>query len=530
MRTMRWGVALLGIAAAVVVPSATGAGASTGTYAPDYARAVVAAATPFGGAPAPGVDGIDRECFAPATRIDPMAVLGVATNPAWIARDALNQYCATLRLRDQAVSPAFTSALVQQGTDLYLQQTLQQLADLPSHLHGGLTTLVPGALAADPFRTLTSWQQLTGGRVQPVVFTATDGAQLRGHLFLPPASLPRPAAGYPGVVITDGSVQAYENLYYWAAEGLAQYGYEVLTYDVQGQGSSDLLPSPCLPTSCPGVPYQQNYNFYQGAEDSLSFFLSDANPGRAVLDAQRVGIAGHSLGAGAVSWVGQCDTRVRTIVAWDDLQPVDPSQCAANVTVPAPYRATTLHTPALAMTNDYEFNVQPQLSTPNPHGGTNSGGGAGDKGYQSLAAAGVDSELISLRNGTHLTYSYIDYVLSSNQLSERFAFYWTLAWLDQYLRGGSDPLTPQPAFTRLTSSAAYDDSADVNASGPVSIGAGTYDPARGNVPYRIAGIPIPGSLSFYFYSQYRLTDPATGSVRTCGDLLAGCPAVTPPTP
>ena len=50
------------------------------------------------------------------------------------------------------------------------------------------------------------------------------------------------------------AVQAYEQLYYWAAQGLAQYGYEVLTYDVQGQGDSDLLPAGCTPSSCPGVP------------------------------------------------------------------------------------------------------------------------------------------------------------------------------------------------------------------------------------------------------------------------------------
>ena len=87
-----------------------------------------------------------------------------------------------------------------------------------------------------------------------------------------------PRAGYPGVVITDGSVQAYEELYYWAAEDLAEAGYMVMTYDVQGQGDSDLFgadcPDPPRATSCEGVPYQQNYNFYQGAEDSLSFFLS----------------------------------------------------------------------------------------------------------------------------------------------------------------------------------------------------------------------------------------------------------------
>jgi hypothetical protein len=213
---------------------------------------------------------------------------------------------------------------------------------------------------------------------------------------------------------------------------------------------------------------------------------------------------------------------VKAIVAWDDLQPIDITKCAENVTVPQAYQAKKLHAPALATTNDYEFNVQPATHVPNPHGDTNAGGGAGDSGYQSLAKAGIDSQLVSFRNGTHLTYSYIPLVLPSNQLSERFAFYWTLAWFDRYVRGGANPYTPQSAFSRLTTRGAYDGSADVNSLGTVSIGTGVWDPSAGNVPYRIKGIPVTGSMSFYYWSGYRLTDPSTGRVRTCKDVLSRC--------
>jgi hypothetical protein len=231
-----------------------------------------------------------------------------------------------------------------------------------------------------------------------------------------------------------------------------------------------------------------------------------------------------------VSWVGQCDRRVKAIVAWDDLQPVTPTDCAQHVAVAARHRSTRLHAPALATTNDYEFNVQPATHVPNPHGDTNAGGGAGDRGYQSLAKAGIDSELVSFRNGTHLTYSYIPLVLPSNQLSERFAFVYTLAWFDQYLRGGVNPYTPRSALDRLTGLSAYDASADTNSLGTVSLGTGVWDPDKGNVPYRIKGIPVTGSLSFYYFSGYRLTDPRTGKARTCTDMLAHCPKVTPPVP
>jgi dienelactone hydrolase len=503
---------------------------------------VVSAPTAFGsGAPAAPVVGVDRQCFAPTGHIDPQVnAAGMPTNPAWIKRDAVNQYCATLRLRDQFDSPAYGNSNALTGDQLYLAQAQEQAGDLPGgHVHGGVTTLIPGSQAADPFRAVDRWQRLTGGRAIPVKFTSSDGAQLRGHVFLPPTSARMPKGGYPGVVITDGSIQAYENLYYWAAEGLAQYGYEVMTYDVQGQGDSDLFPANCTPTSCPGVPYQQNYNFYQGAEDSLGWFDSKRNPGYTKLNRHRLGIAGHSLGAAAVSWVSQCDKRVKAVVAWDDLAPISMKQCAANVTVPKADRATTLHTPALALTNDYEFNVQPALTVPNPHGGTNGGGGDGDSGYRSLAKAGVDSQIVSIRNGTHLTYSYIPYVLPANELGERFAFYYTLAWFDEYLRGGHDPYTSQPAYSRLTNLGAYDASADRNRLGTVAIGAGTFDPSAaaanptdttaGNVPYRIKGIHIPDSLSFYYYSEYRLTN-AHHRVHTCSDMRARCPRVQPRTP
>jgi len=216
--------------------------------------------------------GVDTACFSATDDQVPADAnsKGVPTNPAWFERDALNQYCATLRLRDQYTSPAFGYEVAVNGSALWLDQLGEQIEDGPGHIHGGITTLVPGSQAADPFRTVSEWEARTGGHVIDVAFPANDGAQLRGHIWLPPPGTPTlPNGKYPGVVITDGSVQGYENLYYWAAEGLAQYGYEVMTYDVQGEGDSDLLPAQCTPSAaelergsvCPGVPYQQNYNF-----------------------------------------------------------------------------------------------------------------------------------------------------------------------------------------------------------------------------------------------------------------------------
>src|SRR5437764_10385181 len=157
--------------------------------------------------------GVDMSCVAPAGNPAP-------GTPEWQQRDAKNIACSTERVRDQFLSPAFGFGNLTQGASLWVDQASQQAGE-PSHPHGGVTTLIPGSQSADPFRTLRRWTDAGRGRVAPVRFTALDGAQLRGHVFLPPAGVSKPRAGYPGVVITDGSVQAFEHLYFWAADALA---------------------------------------------------------------------------------------------------------------------------------------------------------------------------------------------------------------------------------------------------------------------------------------------------------------------
>ena len=80
-------------------------------------------------------------------------------------------------------------------------------------------------------------------------------------------------------------------MYWWLAQDLAERGYVVLTYDVQGQGTSETLPhaapvedlpycdlaaapKPGEQSPCPGVPSQQTANFVYGTEDAIDFFLS----------------------------------------------------------------------------------------------------------------------------------------------------------------------------------------------------------------------------------------------------------------
>ena len=482
---------------------------------------------------------------APGDLPGPVDCTGPAGDPApgsqaWTLRDEENQYCANQRLADELGNPAFGGVFGEETPTMFAEQNVAMFGE-PGHPHLSLAQFVPGGTTADPFRTLDRWTAAGRGRVKPVSFAASDGAQLNGYVFEPPSSV---AAPYPGVVITTGSIQGYQQLYFWAAEGLAEAGYMVLTYDVQGQGNSDTLPAACTPdpsqiqsgSVCPGVPFQQAYNFYQGTADALNFFFStpaspypnarytagqaptasvgqtlDAyNPRWSDLDTSEVGIAGHSLGAAAVSQVGQCDSRVKAIVAWDNLAPAT----ACNGTGPA-----TVHTPALGFNSEYFFNTEPMSTPPDPHGK--------DQAFRQLQAAGVDSMPIALRESTHLEYAYVPYILPASSLGERVAFYYTLAWFDYYLR--HDPT----GYERLVA-AAFDSSADSHAIGagafsPTAAAADPTDPAAGNQPYLIARLPVANRMSFYYESEYALTAPG-GTRASCPDIRAGCPATAPATP
>ncbi len=474
------------LALAAAVPATAPAKAGSGKAKAPKAHKQAKASTP----PVSAAD-----CVGPAPDAQP-------GTQAWDDRDRANQYCATERLIDMEGNPAFGHAFATQTPGIYAQQNVDMLSD-PAHPHATLAQVVPGGSTTDPFRTLDRWTSAGRGRVDKISFPAADGAKLNGFVFSP-----KEPGTYPGIVITTGSIQGYQQMYFWAAEGLAEAGYQVLTYDVQGQGNSDTFPAPENCTglnTCKGVPFQQSYNFFQGTEDALDFFLSDRNPRRSELDATRVGLAGHSLGASAVSVIGQCDSRVKAIVAWDNLAPA-PASCAGQADGLS--GAPSLTVPALGIASEYFFNPTPQSTAPNPD--------AKSAAFNQLKGAGTDTMQVNLRSSTHLEYTYVPYILPASRLGERVAWHYTLAWFDRYVKGDTS------ATQRLTETS-FDGSGDAS-----SIGAGTFDPERaaanpadpeaGNVPYRIAGLPVKDRVSFYYRSSYSLD----GGALTCADLRAGC--------
>jgi dienelactone hydrolase len=264
-------------------------------------------------------------------------------------------------------------------------------------------------------------------------------------------------------------------MYLWGAEGLAEAGYMVLSFNIG----------------------RDEDTHYEDTRSALDYFTSSANPHLAELDRERLGLAGHSAGGVAVSRLGQEDARVSAIVSWDRAQ---------SGPMPADLR---LRTPALFLTADFNCQRVPvclperRASPPDPRGPGNK-----DEDFQRVSAAGVDTMKVALRAATHLDFTEFPQA-NGSRYGVVTAFYYTLAWFDRYLRGSDDAL-PRLVATR------FDGSADTH-----NISGGRQDPATGgNLPARIAGQPVPDRLSFHFRSAYFLD----GGRYRCESMRAGCPS------
>ena len=438
--------------------------------------------------------------------------------PEWYAAEAVRVEQASERLLDQYAHPGYTSVFVPQMATEFVRLWQWRAEHLnPNRSRVTFEQGGPGWGVGDPYRSLDRWGG-DRGQVLPIEFVNRNGALLLGHLWAPlPGRFEPP---YPAIVITSGSLQANEGHYYWAAQGLAEAGYLVLSFDVQGQGESETFghkpdgstwcgdgEPEARPEEerdapeegpCPGVPWQQDANFVRGTVDALDLLFSTPrrpyryhrafmpesegsvafNPWWRLLDPTRVGLAGHSAGASAVSVVQQWDRRVDAIVAWDGLSSVRP------------------RVPALGMTAE-SFVPLPFVEPPRPDANLGA--------FERWRWARVDAMEVALGGSSHFEFSYMPNIPAS-RLGERVAMHYTLAWFDRYVRGD------RSATKRLTATV-FDGSADRS-----SIGTGAWSPLTGNVPYRIKGIPVWERLSRHYRSAYWLE---RGGLR-CHDVREGC--------
>ena len=420
-------------------------------------------------------------------------------------------------------TPEYQAKLREVSIENRASAMAQQAADPERNFLAQLCATGEDGCAGDV--RLYDWQANGYGIVKKVLFTARNGATLSGHVWATKAG----PAKRPGVVITNGSVQAPEQVYWFVAQTLAKNGYVVLTWDPQNQGQSDSRGE--APDDGEGFPAQSDGRpFFDGTEDALNFFFSspsspytpqkscssgtshaakqerrvkaklDAgfNPFWKLLDASRVGIAGHSYGAAGVSYIGQFDPRVKAIVAWDNLGNTDPGSnfignspreqpCPGD---PSQRAVAPITKPALGMSADYFIPPEPNTSDPDPLA----------KSAESFeySKKGVDTGELIIRGGTHYDYDWVPNPGFPATLrgADMIAWY-TQAWFDKYVRGDG-----ASADSRLLTSRWRDDAAEK----------GVDPKGDGNM--------------FSWYYKSRLSIGLSGGGRfVCEDMRKGCPGM-----
>jgi predicted dienelactone hydrolase len=407
------------------------------------------------------------------------------------------------------------------GTPQWQAREAQNFADASGRVQDwSANPDAPPNGSTDPLRAAERWNGARG-QVISIEYRNRYKARIAAHLWRPK----NVSAPLPAVVFVNGYGSG-QDPYFWAAEDLAEHGYLVMTFDPQGEGHSDSQPAQeyCQPGGAWTRPQEMGITeqgscagqdppnaltgqgtsasfvatgrlgnedttgaaevyraiaprFVFGTLDAVAYLLSAQDPWRAQVDPARVGVVGHSAGAWAALMVANGDPlrRFRTGVSLDAYHRFD---FGVHGTAPT-----------LLMQSEQENVLGPRAVPPSDPRSPNQLHPARAV-FSDLRARGIDTGFYVLRSSTHEDFS--DAYAAASREGQRVAGYLTLAWLDAHLRDGA---AAQRGRVRLHADR-FDASIDAS-----SIGTGTYDPAHGNVPSRIAGEPVADHLSFYYPSD-----------------------------
>lgn len=369
--------------------------------------------------------------------------------PDYAQADMQNMIQSMGRLVDEYTNVPQVVEFQRKAIEVYMEHWLAQLND-PTHPAASPGFLIPGGMMGD----IKYWPKYEAwtkeGRVKEVRFRRRTGAIITGHVWRPVGEGP-----FPAVSITPGSIQVTEPMYWWASEMLTEAGYVVLTYDVQGQGRSEVFgheDDANESFTMEGFPAQQAINFHEMTIDAIEFLLSTesnhqryAFPGDAAAGYDvynpfgnliqyladgyaNIGIAGHSFGASGVTFAqdpakNPLNVRnIRTIVAWDNLA----SEYAPSVP---------------AMGQNGESFIEPSFNPERPNPESKKGA------FNKWRAAGVDTMQVATRAATHVEWSFVPGLpLAASSWGNAINAYYTLAWFDKYLR--NDPTADARLLTQ----------------------------------------------------------------------------------
>jgi hypothetical protein len=386
---------------------------------------------------------------------------------AWFEREARNYAKTREAPQEQAENPSFQQQWQTQSARNTASLRRRTAEEPGWSSEGNLCKEYAEQCAGDPFSyaagtTYGDRHTYDGIERRRVAFhdsglgSDAGGARLSGWVWAPADS--EPGDDLPGIVITNGSVQASQTLYWWFADTLVRNGYVVLTYDPRGQGRSD--------TRTPDETQGSNANpsvFVTNQVDAIDLFrstpaepyphnpvapaerpapIADHNPFHDRLDRSRLGIVGHSLGATGVSvvqgipgaeWPGAIDdgNPVDAAVAWDNLADPDAQLAGTSGTTLAGYGVTP-RVPTMGQSGDYYLTPSPKTEPPNEDAKTG--------GFAAWRDAGVDTYQVNVRGGTHYEWSLLPTFPATSWASgNELADHYSLAWLDRYLKRPDEP-------------------------------------------------------------------------------------------
>ena len=275
------------------------------------------------------------------------------------------------------------------------------------------------------------------------------GAELYGTIFAPldmGKGMPDSRFGSrrPVVVIGPGSGPGDQAFYQWSARDLAGHGYIAITIDPQGVGFSETFPAGGCSVSieagpnglCPGVPFQQSGNYIDALESGVDYALSEADPWHRHVNPSLVGIAGHSLSARAASWLQGEDTRVRALVAWDNLasnlQGDAGSPSGGGIAgsliggeLPSESEPVTPRVASLGEASDNKGTTEPTNEDPNQK----------KTAYELWRANRVPAMEVVFKGASHLDWGQSSTTTEKKAEELEHFEYYTRAWFDRWLLG-----------------------------------------------------------------------------------------------